>query len=136
MMVDCREQRYIGVGFLCLLGERNMARLYGCLVGVVSLLVSGSVLAARESLAQSPSPIVGVCPGGFYPSGKRCVPIKDRSNPAMQRGGQCPSGYYTSGNYCVAMSKKSKVAIPKDGLCPSGYYPSGGYCLENGARTR
>jgi len=117
-------------------GESDMARLCWCLVGAVWLMGSASVLSARESLAQPPAPRVGVCPGGFYPSGKQCVPIKDRSKPAMQIGGQCPSGYYTSGNYCVVMSEKLKLPIPKHGQCPNGYYLSGKYCLENGARDR
>ena len=113
-----------------------MARLCWGLVGAFGLLGSASVLSAWESLAQPPAPRVGVCPGGFYPSGKQCVPIEDKSKPAMQIGGQCPSGYYTSGNYCVAMSEKSKLPIPKHGQCPRGYTPSGGYCLESGARDR
>ena len=102
----------------------------------VLLVILCGLLVFSVASAQQPLPKVGSCPSGFYPSDKYCVPLKDKSKPAMLRGGQCPTGYYTSGKYCVAMSEKSKPAIPKDGLCPTGYYASGGYCVQATERRR
>lgn len=46
------------------------------------------------------------------------------------KNGQCASGYYNSGGYCMPMSEKSKPAVPKVGQCPSGWAQSGNACRK------
>jgi hypothetical protein len=60
------------------------------------------------------------CPKEFYADGKRCVPIRDETKPALRMAGQCPSGYRSSGKYCVADRSSVKAVNREKGRCLQG----------------
>lgn len=89
----------------------SMVKTSTCLIFLV-------ISAHRVAVAQSPTKLTDmVCPQEFYADGNRCVPIRDKTRPALRMAGRCPAGYHSKGKHCVK-DTSSPVTPSGDPRCP------------------
>jgi hypothetical protein len=85
---------------------------------------------AEPPTLPAPQPIerIGLCPPGYLPNGRYCLPNRNAAFVILKRG-LCPSGYLPQGAYCAA-GRNARLAIPRlQTLCPPGWLPQGEYCV-------